>query len=191
MIITKPFAKMRRHVDSLWHKWSAKSLPERFPLIFISYDEGSFTRTSLFVCSIPLCHTFFVYFSPSVFLLRSPTVNPICSFSVCTSALIEQKYLISTTTVWVVNSGATIAPAMLFVSYKSLISKKDWIELLLFKKWGRKFAAAAILLGPKKVRVLVRSQCEITQHELSNASLRIFELLGGMHSTKKQKQKEK
>ena len=53
----------------------------------------------------------------------------------------------STTTVWVVNSGATIAPAMLFVSYKSLISKKDWIELLLFQKWSRKIAAAAISLA--------------------------------------------
>ena len=36
---------------------------------------------------------------------------------------------------------------------------------------------------PKMLRVLVRSQCEITQHGLSNASLRIFELLGGMNST--------
>ena len=33
-------------------------------------------------------------------------------FSVCTSALKEKKCLISTTTVRVVNSGATIAPAM-------------------------------------------------------------------------------
>ena len=65
---------------------------------------------------------------------------------------------------------------------KTLISKKDWIELL-FKKWSQKIAAAAILLGPKKLRVLMMSQCEITRHGLSDASLRMFELLGGMHST--------
>ena len=63
-----------------------------------------------------------------------------------------------------------------------LISKKDWIELLLFKKWSQKIAAAAILLGPKKLRVLEMSQREITPRGLSNVRLRIFELLGGMHS---------
>ena len=64
---------------------------------------------------------------------------------------------------------------------RALISKKDWIELLLFKKWSQKIAAAATLLGPKKL--LMMSQCEITRYGLSDASLRIFELLGGMHST--------
>ena len=52
--------------------------------------------------------------------------------------------------------------------------KKDWIKLLLFKKWSQKIAAAALLLGPKKLRVLVMSQCEITPRGLSNARLRIF-----------------
>ena len=48
-----------------------------------------------------------------------------------------------------------------------LISKKYWIELLLFEKWSQKIAAAAILLGPKALRIRVRSQCEITRHGLS------------------------
>ena len=47
---------------------------------------------------------------------------------------------------------------------------------------AKKISAAAILLGPKRLRVLVRSLCEITWHELSNASLRILELLGGIYS---------
>ena len=33
----------------------------------------------------------------------------------------------------------------------SLISKKEWMELLLFKKWSQKISAVAILLGPKKL----------------------------------------
>ena len=53
----------------------------------------------------------------------------------------------------------------------------------MFKKWSQKIAAAAILLGPKKLRVLVRSQSEITRHGLSNASLTILELLGGIYAT--------
>ena len=64
-----------------------------------------------------------------------------------------------------------------------LISKKYWIELLLFEKRSQKIAAAAILVGPKARRILVRSQCEITRHGLSDGSLRILEPLGGMHST--------
>ena len=67
--------------------------------------------------------------------------------------------------------------------FDPLISKKDWIELLLFKKWSQKISAVAILLGPKRLWILVRSQCEITQHGLSNATLRILELLGGIYST--------
>ena len=45
-----------------------------------------------------------------------------------------------------------------------LISKKYWIELLLFEKWSQKIAATTILLGPKALRILVRRQCEITRH---------------------------
>ena len=44
-----------------------------------------------------------------------------------------------------------------------------------------KNAAAATLLGPKKLQMM--SQCEITRQGLSDARLRIFELLGGMYST--------
>ena len=44
-----------------------------------------------------------------------------------------------------------------------------------------KNAAAATLLGPKKLQMM--SQCEITRQGLSDARSRIFELLGGMHST--------
>ena len=36
---------------------------------------------------------------------------------------------------------------------------------------SQKIAAAAILLGPKKLRILVRSRCKITRHGLSNASV--------------------
>ena len=70
----------------------------------------------------------------------------------------------------------------LAIPVRPLTWKKDWIKLLLFKKWSHKIAAAVILLGPKRLRVLVMSQCEITPRGLSNARLRIFELLGGMHS---------
>ena len=42
---------------------------------------------------------------------------------------------------------------------------------------------AAILLGPKKLRVLEMNQCEVTPRGLSSARLRISELLGRMHST--------
>jgi len=51
------------------------------------------------------------------------------------------------------------------------------------KHWSPKIAAAAILLGPKRLRVLRNSQCDITRHGLSDGSLRILELLGGMYST--------
>ena len=70
------------------------------------------------------------------------------------------------------------------IAFNPLISKKkDWIELLLFKKWSQKISAAAILPGPKTLQVLVRNQCEITRHGLSNASLEILELPGGIYST--------
>ena len=64
----------------------------------------------------------------------------------------------------------------------------EWwgVKTLISKKSGSSFpkiAAAAILLGPKKLRVLVMSQCDITRHELSDGSWRILELLGRMYST--------
>ena len=64
-----------------------------------------------------------------------------------------------------------------------LISKKDLIGLLLFSKRIQQITAAAILLGPKNLRVPAKNQCEITRHVFPNASLRILELLGGMYST--------
>ena len=61
--------------------------------------------------------------------------------------------------------------------------KKTGSSFYRFKNWSQNISAAAILLGPKKLRILVRSQCQVTRLWLSNASLRILELLGGMYST--------
>ena len=64
-----------------------------------------------------------------------------------------------------------------------LILKKTGSSFHYLKHKAKKTSAAAILLGPKELRVLVRSQCEITRRGLSNASLRILEVHEGMYST--------
>ena len=61
---------------------------------------------------------------------------------------------------------------------------KKWLDRdSIVWKLNQKISPAAILFGTKKLRVVVRCQCEITLHGLSNASLKILELLGGMYST--------
>jgi len=63
------------------------------------------------------------------------------------------------------------------------LKKKAGSSFCCLENEAKKISAAAILLGPKKLRVLVKSQWEITRHGLSNARLKMLELLGGMYST--------
>ena len=68
------------------------------------------------------------------------------------------------------------------IAFNPLVSRKRLDRASIVQNMKPKNFSAAILPGPKTLRVLVRSQCEITRYGLSNASLGISELLGGIYS---------